>query len=408
MKKQIMLMLTLGISLISMGQKPLTYFQLLTIQPNDSYSDLEHLDSLFTSAKVIGVGESTHGSSEFTVFRHRMFKYLVEKKGFTIFFLEADVSACKRVNRYINGAEDDGKEALLEIKLWPWLTQEMLDLVNWMKEHNKTAEKKVQFVGCDMQLIVDDKLELGRIISDTNKVNAVFSGMKYPYKDSAQVIHAYQRWNELKAECKVNQTTQIDTLIDISIEQWFQHKLTNGITYNFRDSCMAANIMHYLDAYPDAKGMYFAHNGHVAKAIYDYKIGHPRKMAGYHLSEKLGTGYICIGQTTELGTFNALTYGKQGYEFRLHELKNAKKKTLENYLTSFKEPILFCSLEELYGIEKCSYTEIGALYGKSLEGYKVKRNRTFNPSRYDYFIFIKNTSETNLLKRPKITGQHND
>jgi hypothetical protein len=48
------------------------------------------------------------------------------------------------------------------------------------------------------------------------------------------------------------------------------------------------------------------------------------------------------------------------------------------------------------------------LYGKSLEGYKVKRNRTFNPSRYDYFIFIKNTSETNLLKRPKITGQHND
>jgi hypothetical protein len=52
-------MLTLGISLISMGQKPLTYFQLLTIQPNDSYSDLEHLDSLFTSAKVIGVGEST-------------------------------------------------------------------------------------------------------------------------------------------------------------------------------------------------------------------------------------------------------------------------------------------------------------------------------------------------------------
>ena len=74
---------------------------------------LKQLDEVFKAKRVIGLGEATHGTSEFTQIRLDLFKYLVENHDYTIFFLEADYSACSRINRYIHGAEDNGKEALL-------------------------------------------------------------------------------------------------------------------------------------------------------------------------------------------------------------------------------------------------------------------------------------------------------
>ncbi len=409
MKKNLLSAFVVLQSIFSIGQEVLPFTPIQTIDPNENFNDLELIDSIFENRRIVGVGESTHGTSEFTTFRHRLFKYLVVKKGFTVFFLEADASACQRVNRYINGFEDNVKDALLEIKLWPWLTEELLTLVEWMRTYNETAEKKIQFVGCDMQLILDDQLELSRLFLDSNHVEDVFSELKFPYDDTLFVKSSYDKWHSLDS-IRLNRKRGTDSLqyslIDISIEQWYQFKLTKGIKHNFRDSCMAANMLHYLHLFPNSKGMYFAHNGHVAKAIYDYENRFPRKVAGYYLSESLGLEYLCIGQTTETGTFNALTYGNQGYEFTVNTLKRPKNNTLEKYLKGFNQSILICSLEELKSKHNLSYTEIGALYGKSAQGYQVKRYKSFISTRYDYFIFIKNTTESDLLKKPNTDKQN--
>ena len=46
-------------------------------------SDLQVLDK-FADAKVIGLGEATHGTKEFFKMKHRLLKYFVEKHGFKI------------------------------------------------------------------------------------------------------------------------------------------------------------------------------------------------------------------------------------------------------------------------------------------------------------------------------------
>ncbi|PLX04397.1 MAG: hypothetical protein C0594_09265, partial [Marinilabiliales bacterium] len=75
---------------------------LQTIHPDSLYTDLKFLDNVLNNKAIIGVGESTHGTSEFTIMRHRLFRYLVENFGFNTFFLEADYSGCRNINRYIH------------------------------------------------------------------------------------------------------------------------------------------------------------------------------------------------------------------------------------------------------------------------------------------------------------------
>jgi erythromycin esterase len=51
--------------------------------------------------------------------------------------LEADYGACSKINRLIHGADDNPELALIEVKLWPWQTKELLELVIWMRDYNK-------------------------------------------------------------------------------------------------------------------------------------------------------------------------------------------------------------------------------------------------------------------------------
>ncbi len=95
-------------------------------------------DTMFHQKRIIGLGEATHGTSEFTTVRHKLFQYLVEKKGFNTFVLEADYSGCQRINRYINGQTDDPKAALSEVQYWVWHTEEMLNLIEWMRLYNQS------------------------------------------------------------------------------------------------------------------------------------------------------------------------------------------------------------------------------------------------------------------------------
>ena len=132
MQLKLMLMLFMG-SICLFGQ-PNQTIKLKHLEPNAEFSDLKQLDSYFEGVKVVGMGESTHGTHEFFTMRHRMFKFLVEHHGFNTFFLEADYVVCKPIDNYIKTGEGDPAKLIDAIALWPWITQEMLDLVEWMKE----------------------------------------------------------------------------------------------------------------------------------------------------------------------------------------------------------------------------------------------------------------------------------
>jgi erythromycin esterase len=70
-------------------------------------SALAPLDSLAARARVIGIGEATHGSREFGDLRLTLTRYLIERHGFRLVAIEASVNQLSVLNRYIHGAESD-------------------------------------------------------------------------------------------------------------------------------------------------------------------------------------------------------------------------------------------------------------------------------------------------------------
>lgn len=58
---------------------------LATVDPAAKDDDLAVLDPMVGGASIVGLGEATHGSSEFFRMKHRLLRYLVERKGFTAF-----------------------------------------------------------------------------------------------------------------------------------------------------------------------------------------------------------------------------------------------------------------------------------------------------------------------------------
>ncbi len=126
---------------------------LSTVIPGGDYKDLGVIGAAIGESRVVAMGEATHGTREFFQMKHRVFRYLAEKKGFKIFALEASMPDCIAMDRFVTKGEGDPKAALANQGFWTWNTQEVLDLLLWMREFNKgkDAKEQLRVYGFDMQ-----------------------------------------------------------------------------------------------------------------------------------------------------------------------------------------------------------------------------------------------------------------
>lgn len=101
----------------------------------------------------MGLGEGSHGAHEFFTMKQRVLEYLVEKMGFTLFAMEWSWSTGEQINDYVLKGQGDIQTILEQQGAWIWKTQEMLDLVHWMRTYNADAShlQKVHFAGFDCQ-----------------------------------------------------------------------------------------------------------------------------------------------------------------------------------------------------------------------------------------------------------------
>ena len=68
--------------------------------PESGLDDLRRMESIIGNARIVAMGEATHGTREFFQLKHRMLKFLVEKKGFTVFGIEANWPESLAINDY--------------------------------------------------------------------------------------------------------------------------------------------------------------------------------------------------------------------------------------------------------------------------------------------------------------------
>jgi erythromycin esterase len=126
---------------------------LMTVQPGRDTSDLAPLKQWIGDARIVSLGEATHGTAEFFRMKHRMFQTLVEEMGFTAFAFEAMLPESLDINHYIHTGEGDPRDALTGQYFWVWDTAEVLDLIEWMRGYNADPRhtRKISFYGYDMQ-----------------------------------------------------------------------------------------------------------------------------------------------------------------------------------------------------------------------------------------------------------------
>lgn len=124
---------------------------LKTVQAGNGFDDLDPFGKSLDGVRIVGMGEPTHGTREAFLFKHRMLEYLVERKGYRVFGIEASFPDCLPIETYVQTGEGDPETVVHGQGFWTWDTEEVLDLVQWMRTYNKSHTDHVHFVGFDMQ-----------------------------------------------------------------------------------------------------------------------------------------------------------------------------------------------------------------------------------------------------------------
>jgi len=122
-----------------------------TVEAGHGFADMQPLKKVVGNARIVALGEATHGTREFFQLKHRMLEFLATEMGFTIFSIEANMPEACRLNDYVLYGRGNPRELLRGMYFWTWDTEEVLDMILWMREFNQSGKGRVEFTGFDMQ-----------------------------------------------------------------------------------------------------------------------------------------------------------------------------------------------------------------------------------------------------------------
>ncbi|WP_129775007.1 erythromycin esterase family protein [Peristeroidobacter soli] len=123
-------------------------------------NDLGALTRIVGSARVVGLGEGTHGAHEFLIVRNRVFQYLVEELGFTAIVAETHPVHAQLADAYVQGEgklSDAAVEGVFSAnRTFSWRERPLLEnyqLLEWMRNYNAACEpsRRIHFYGMDLR-----------------------------------------------------------------------------------------------------------------------------------------------------------------------------------------------------------------------------------------------------------------
>ncbi|MGP8300949.1 erythromycin esterase family protein [Streptomyces inhibens] len=301
---------------------------LRSTEPGKNTADLRALDSMIGDAKVVGLGEATHGSHEFFAMKERVFRHLVEKKGFTTFALELSWSAGLQIDDYLQTGKGDARKIAKEtLTDSPWEREEFVSLIEWMRDYNsRHPDRTVHFMGDDIGAPSVNDAFFGRVTDYVQqnhpqalpKLNELYTGLRpiddafaylrKPLAERQQLATKAQQALELVSSQKgsgqafawaeqhartIAQTAKFLTMNpdDMDSLPTFQR---------FRDEVMAQNVT-WWQQHTGQKILLSAHNNHVAYAASTPEL-YP-KTQGSFLRDTMGKNYLPIGFTFNQGSF---------------------------------------------------------------------------------------------------------
>ncbi len=313
---------------------------LATIEVGHTFYDLSPFGSAVGEARIVALGEATYGTREFFEIKHRLLEYLVLQKGFTVFAISANWQEANTLDLYIKSGEGNPK-ALLKDMLWPWNTEEMLEVVEWMREFNQApgTHPTLSFASFG---IPPASVVIPRVVGylqQCSPLDAITAETNYAplLKMESRLVEVYDDAASRAAE-KAEGVVKLldekrDSLVNPSsvgessfaactfaawrdarqdAEMARQNAATRtpvkGAAYG--NEMMARNIEWLAkDAYPGEKVVLWGHN-----ALVDFASGDPEKSVGTWLREEFGEQVYVTGFAFHRGELLAIGFKNGEYE----------------------------------------------------------------------------------------------
>jgi erythromycin esterase len=389
-------------------------------------NELSFLDQL-SFAKIVGLGEATHGTREFFQMKHRIFQYLVEHHNHKAFGFEADFAECIYLNNYVTKGEGDLLNLMKTyMHFWTWRTEEVRELLEWMKNYNtgKNDEEKIHYFGFDCQFtilhpsLIREYLEpllpglwetASPILEQVKSLsNSDYGGMSEENYNTikSQLESLEDQYTANKDQLVANSSTseyEITRQLFRTLRQAFIVRYTysgnSNDNTNWRDRYMAENALWIADFFgQDTKISLWAHNAHVAKNAY-FGVG---GAMGYNLKTALSDLYQVVGFGFSQGKFTAVGQGRRAGIW-VHEITDEPRQNSVNILFHNAEhPNFAFHLDAIpagsewsrWLTEPVLFLWIGSVFNGNPFGYYKNTDLRVH---YNWIIYFDTTNESSLI-----------
>lgn len=305
---------------------------LRTVRAGAEFDDLTALDKLIGDARIVALGEATHGMAEFSRMKHRLIQYLVEKKGFTVLAFEHDWPSVETIDRFIKTGEGGATRALMTMRSETWRTEEVRDLLEWMRTYNSrlpSGGKMVSFTGFDMQdtrsaaecvirglsrIAPSEAVALQNLYLGTDHMSLrMFDVDPFTLEERARlranVKDALARLEALREallkRVTLNSYRRIRQCALIVVQGSLPGVSVRAEVANARDRAMADNVKWLAEeAFPDERIVLWAHNAHVVTAPFARDF----ISMGQHLRNIYGDKLRSVGFVFDRGEVLAIPF----------------------------------------------------------------------------------------------------
>jgi erythromycin esterase len=397
--------------------------------PLQNPADLDPLIEDIGSARVVLLGEASHGTHEYYTWRTMISKRLIEEKNFNFIAVEGDWPDCYNVNRYIKGYKDahgSAREVLEKFTRWPtwmWGNWEAAALTEWLHSFNTDLSKgkKIGFYGLDVYSLWESMEAVIEYLSkeDRDAMQTAKEALKCfePYKDEDGI--SYARFTSLVPKSCENEvikllreitlkreqyntdpeavfSTEQNALIVVNAEKYYRTMVSrNDSSWNVRDRHMMETLNRLLEFHGKrSKAIIWAHNTHVGDAAATDMKDAGMINIGELAREELGRKKVYI---TGFGSYTGTVIAGEEWGAPMQEMEvpEAVSNSFESILheaVNDDRIILMKDLKENKFFKNyIKHRAIGVVYHPHRESWG-----NYVPSllteRYDAFIYIDESS----------------
>jgi protein-L-isoaspartate(D-aspartate) O-methyltransferase len=403
-------------------------------------ADLKPLMDRIGSARIVLLGEATHGTSEFYRMRERITRDLIIKKGFRFVAIEADWPDAARVDHYVRHFQYPPSEwtAFARFPTWMWRNTEVHDFVSWLRKHNGTVERneRIAFHGLDLYSLYDSIRSvlnyLDEIDPDSARVARERYGCLTPWQRDPVTYghaaltssyptcesHVVRALTDLLAKRQAYAEHDGERFLDAeqnarliaNAERYYRIMYYGSrASWNLRDSHMFATLKNLLAFHgPGSKAIVWAHNSHVGNAEATEMAARGEHNLGQLCRKAFGAQAYLVGFGTHSGTVAAAS--KWDGPMEIKTVRPALPKSYEQlchatglarFMLSLRGRDYLCGPTGL-GKERLERA-IGVIYRPETERASHYFQASL-PRQFDEYIWFDNTHAVTPLETAMIKG----